>query len=99
GADWAAGGACLMARQALRDVIDAVVRRAWEAGAQTAFMQAGLGAPEAHQQVQSDRDPVWRTAREDSLRRQQRLAREDLHRVLESLLVEATRQLTFDKAS
>lgn len=88
-----------MARQALRDVIDAVVRRAWDAGAEAALMCVGYDALEAERLVRSGRDPVWRADREDSVRRQQRLAREELHRVLEALVIETTRQLKLDKVS
>ena len=88
-----------MARQTLRDAVDRIAARIWDAGAETALMWAGYDALDAERLVRSGKDPILRADREYSHRLQQRLAREELHRVLESLLVEATRQLSFEQAS
>jgi len=82
-----------MAKTTLRDVINQIVERAWEAGAQAALNHHGISAPDALRRVRSNRDPVWRTTREDSIRRQQRLAREDIALTLETLALEAQKQL------
>ena len=81
-----------MARQTLRDVIDQAIQRAWEAGAQVALIAAGFDAPAALRFVQSDRDPVWRMSRDESVRRQQRIAREELGAAILSAVTGAVEQ-------
>jgi len=70
----------------LGEIIDGIVERIWDAGAQAAFNYAGTDAP-------SDRTgEKWHNSRRDSIFRYQTMARSEIRTALESVLVAAARQ-------